>query len=499
MNKLGSLQIKQNKGYIIVKRIFCVVMTFVLLCSISTVASAKLIKPDFSLLPPGTNVSLLAQYTSGKQEILLSHQTQQLRIPASTQKIVTALAALLELGPNYRFTTQFITKGSIINDTLNGDLILSMQGDPTFTRQQLNAMVTKLKQNGVNHVTGNIIIDTSFFTGHDKAEGWSWNNLTFCYNTAPSASIIDGNCFYATLTPATQIGKAAVATVSAQHPVKLDSRVITTKKDSDNRYCNLDIIAKDNNNYQLIGCMKITEQKRSFHFAVTDGPLYTAKVLRNFLKQAGITFKGKIIASNHPINTNKVTILAVNQSAPLSSLLTQMLKSSNNLIADTVFRTIGAHYFKMPGTWINSRDAVRQILKNKANIDLKNNVIIDGSGLSRLNLLNAETMLKILQFIAAHDKQLNMINMFPIAGVDGTLQYRRSLNKVPFKQIIFAKTGHLEGSYNLAGFIKTKSNRYIAFVQFLTGYQMLNKNKPKKEAVMKFEESLYTQCLNKVN
>jgi serine-type D-Ala-D-Ala carboxypeptidase/endopeptidase (penicillin-binding protein 4) len=498
LDTLGSLLIKQNKGYIIVKRMFCVIMTMVLLCSISTVTIAK-ITPDFSLLPPGTNVSLLAQYTSGKQEVLLSHQTKQLRIPASTQKIVTALAALLELGPNYRFTTQFMTRGSIIKDTLNGDLILSMQGDPTFTRQQLSAMVTKLKQRGINHVTGNIVIDTSIFSGHDKAEGWSWNNLTFCYNTAPSASIIDGNCFYASLTPATQVGKLATATVSSQHPVQLDSRVITTKKDSDNRYCNLDILAKDDNNYQLTGCMKITEKKRSFHFAVMDGPLYAAKLLRNFLKQAGITFNGKIIETKQPININKVTLLAMNTSAPLSSLLTEMLKNSNNLIADTVFRTIGAHYFNMSGTWLNSSDAVRQILKKKANIDLKNNVVIDGSGLSRLNLLNAETMLKILQFIADHDKQLNMINMFPIAGVDGTLQYRRSLNKVPFKQTVFAKTGHLEGSYNLAGFIKTKSNRYIAFVQFLTGYQVLNKNRPKKEAVMKFEESLYAQCLDKIN
>ncbi|WP_130575735.1 serine-type D-Ala-D-Ala carboxypeptidase [Candidatus Schmidhempelia bombi] len=480
------------------KRILCVMMTIILLCSISSETIAK-ITPDFSLLPPGTNVSLLAQYTSGKQEVLLSHQTKQLRIPASTQKIVTALAALLELGPDYRFTTQFMTKGSITNDTLNGDLILSMHGDPTFTRQQLTAMVTKLKQKGISHVTGNIVIDTSIFSGHDKAEGWSWNNLTFCYNTAPSASIIDGNCFYATLTPATQVGKPAIATVASQHPVQIDSHVMTTKKDSDNRYCNLDILVRDNNNYQLTGCMKITEKKRSFHFAVMDGSLYVAKLLRNYLKQAGITFNGKIIESKHPINSNKVTVLATNTSAPLSSLLTDMLKNSNNLIADAVFRTIGAHYFNMPGTWLNSSDAVRQILKKKANIDLKNNVVIDGSGLSRLNLLNAETMLKILQFIANHDKQLNMINMFPIAGVDGTLQYRRSLNKVPFKQTVFAKTGHLEGSYNLAGFIKTKSNRYIAFVQFLTGYQMLNKNRPKKEAVMKFEESLYTQCLNKIN
>ncbi|WP_392566394.1 serine-type D-Ala-D-Ala carboxypeptidase [Utexia brackfieldae] len=486
----------QNQRLMVVKKVVTIITTLMLALCVPTLSQAQQITADFSLLPPGTNISLIAQYTDGDHEQLFSHQSQQLRIPASTQKIVTALAALLELGHDFHFITTFESDASLNKNTLNGNLILKMSADPTFTRQQLSNMVNSLKQQGIEQITGNIIIDSSIFAGHDKAAGWSWNNLTYCYNTSPAASIIDGNCFYASVSPAAKVGQIASVSASSIYPVTLSSDIITTSKDSDNQYCELDITAKDNNNYQFSGCVRVTDKKRYFQFAVSDGGHYIAQILREMLSKQGIIFKGNITESKQSLGNSKMKILASNQSEALPVLLTNMLKRSNNLIADTVFRTIGAHYFHQSGTWRNGSDAVREILKEKANIDLKNNVIIDGSGLSRLNLLNAKTMLEILEYVADHDSELNMINMLPIAGVDGTLQYRNSLRHMPFKQTVFAKTGYLEGSYNLAGFIKTHDNRYIAFVQFLTGYRSDDSSKPEKTAIMKFEETFYAQCLN---
>lgn len=66
-------------------------------------------------------------------------------LPASTQKVITALAALLQLGPDYRFSTTMETRGSISDGKLKGDLIVRFGGDPTLRRQHIRNMVTALK------------------------------------------------------------------------------------------------------------------------------------------------------------------------------------------------------------------------------------------------------------------------------------------------------------------------------------------------------------------
>ena len=124
-----------------------------------------------SLLPEGTQVGLITQPV-GAASPNLNYHADQLALPASTQKVVTALAALLQLGGNYQFTTTMETEGKIKDNQLMGDLIFRFTGDPTLTRQQLRAMVAVLKQSGVTKVHGDLLIDTSAFSSHDKAPGW---------------------------------------------------------------------------------------------------------------------------------------------------------------------------------------------------------------------------------------------------------------------------------------------------------------------------------------
>lgn len=123
-------------------------------------------------------------------------------LPASTQKVVTALAALLQLGPDYRFVTNFETNAKLNNNTLTGDLVIRFSGDPTLTRQQIRNMVNALKQIGIHKVEGDLIVDISAFTSHDKAPGWVWNDMTQCFSAPPAAAIIDRNCFSVSLYPA---------------------------------------------------------------------------------------------------------------------------------------------------------------------------------------------------------------------------------------------------------------------------------------------------------
>ena len=321
----------------------------------------------------GKNPKTLAQYKS-----------DQFKQPASTQKLITALAAELELGNDYRFVTRMQTNGSISNKRLKGDLIIQLSGDPTFNRERLKNMLTSLRQKGVEKIVGNIILDTSIFTSHDKASGWSWNNLTACYNAPPSAASIDDNCFYATITPGKVGGKATVS-IGSNYPIVLTSDIKTiagNSKDLIDKYCEFDVSYLQKNHYHLSGCVAASSQKTPLKFAVIDGVAYFSSILKKQLIQQKITYTGNIFERNSKKATS-LTLLASSQSVPLSDLLTVMLKKSNNLYADTIFRTLGAHYYNISGTWRNGGDAVKQILRTKAGINIEHLVIADGSGLSR--------------------------------------------------------------------------------------------------------------------
>lgn len=445
------------------------------------------------LLPKGTSLSILVQTIGDKPNTLINNQSEQFKQPASTQKLVTALAATLELGGNYRFVTRLQTNGTLENQQLKGDLIVQMNGDPTLTRQDLQLLLSDIKKQGINKITGNIIIDTSVFASHDRAAGWSWNNLTACYSTAPAASIIDGNCFNIGIDASGKVGDRVIPTVAKSTPVSVTSQaiIIGDKGGRQDRYCEFDIVAHDNNQYQLTGCVRQNKEKSYFNFAITDSVNYLADILKAQLSQQNITFNGRIIEANQTPK-GALTQLTSHQSAPLSELLTTMLKKSDNLIADTIFRTIGAHYYNQAGTWRNSSDAVKAILKSKAGIDMENTVIMDGSGLSRLDLISAEKLMQLLQYIAVNDQTLQIMAKLPVAGVDGTLQHRNSFRDSVFKSTIIAKTGYLEGNYNLAGYIKQPNGHYIAFVQFISGYNNDNQGgEPKNSAIMKFEQALY--------
>jgi D-alanyl-D-alanine carboxypeptidase/D-alanyl-D-alanine-endopeptidase (penicillin-binding protein 4) len=146
-------------------------------CAFMLQAQAAPVEDYTQYLPDGANLALIVQKI-GAASPSIDYHSQQMALPASTMKVITALAALLQLGPDYRFHTQLESKGSLSGDTLRGDLVARFGGDPTLTRQDLRNMVAALKKQGVQHIDGNLVIDTSVFASHDKAPGWPWNDMT---------------------------------------------------------------------------------------------------------------------------------------------------------------------------------------------------------------------------------------------------------------------------------------------------------------------------------
>ena len=429
-------------------------------------------------LPAGANLALMVQKV-GASAPAIDYHSQQMALPASTQKVITALAALIQLGPDFRFTTTLETKGNVENGVLKGDLVARFGADPTLRRQDIRNMVATLKKSG------------SIFASHDKAPGWPWNDMTQCFSAPPAAAIVDRNCFSVSLYSAPKPGDMAFIRVASYYPVTMFSQVRTLPRGSaEAQYCELDVVPGDLNRFTLTGCLPQRSEPLPLAFAVQDGASYAGAILKDELKQAGITWSGTLLRQTQ-VNEPR-TVVASKQSAPLHDLLKIMLKKSDNMIADTVFRMIGHARFNVPGTWRAGSDAVRQILRQQAGVDIGNTIIADGSGLSRHNLIAPATMMQVLQYIAQHDNELNFISMLPLAGYDGSLQYRAGLHQAGVDGKVSAKTGSLQGVYNLAGFITTASGQRMAFVQYLSGYAVEPADQRNRRIpLVRFESRLY--------
>jgi D-alanyl-D-alanine carboxypeptidase/D-alanyl-D-alanine-endopeptidase (penicillin-binding protein 4) len=429
------------------------------------------------LLPDGSNVAYIignpvasgatsnnnSSLVPPESRYMMQSNAELLLTPASTQKLITALAAKLYLTDEFSFETNL--HGTITQRYLK-NTEFSFTGDPTFTRRDLRSMLHQLKAKGVDLIKGDIQLNDSYFNGYNWSNGQVWNDQAVCYATQASALVINNNCVLGNLkrTPDLHIARIFVPNYE---PISLDSKVlIMTKEQQKANFCDLEVTRKPNNQYTLFGCITPSQHNLPLAFAISDPRAYFTALLKTELTTANIQFSGKV-TSKKQITTAPVIIR--HESVTVDKLISKMIKESDNLIADILFKTMGAVYFNQPGNYRNGAEAVRLILEDNG-ISLNSSAIADGSGLSRHNLVSAHTMFNVLSYVIAHNEQLHLFDDLPISGVDGTLKYKKGLLTSLLKGKVIAKTGSLKGLSNLVGVVKTEQNNTIPFVLMINGY-----------------------------
>ncbi len=426
-------------------------------------------------LPPGAEASLLVvNPKTGKT--VYSHDADILRPPASVQKVITALAARLQLGTEYRFNTDIEVK--------DNDVIFRFSGDPSLRRDDIRSLVSSLKRE-TSIIRGNVYLNGAAFDHFELAEGLPWDNLGICYS-APSSSIsLDDNCAVAKMVFTDQNKTQIDFEISRDAPISIVEKLELTDG-LEKRYCKFKLMADNTNQYTLGGCLGRHKIPRFLSFAVQNTELYAAEMIRRELKHAGIELQGEVIRNDRASGR----IIARHESAPLPELLDEMLKDSDNLIADNLLKAVGRSYYEEPGSFDNGTSAVKAILKEKAGIDLANAVIADGSGLSRNNRVTASQIMDVFQYIYAHP-ELKLMEAMAEAGKSGTLRYRYSLRGDTFKGKVKGKTGTLYGTYNLAGVMSTASGSPLLFVQMVTNYHHPDYHRHDKREIRNFEKKFY--------
>lgn len=389
---------------------------------------------------------------------LYQKSSHHLFAPASCLKMITGAAALQLLGVDFRFETKLLTDGKVEQKTLKGNLFLQGSGDPEFAVRDLEELVFQLKLQNITQIEGNLYVDNTLFDGICQGPGWMWDDKGYDWTAPNDALILNHSCIDLWVKPSDKVGDPPFV---YQYPksdfILIENHAETTKGEN-----NLSVKRRWMTKENIIDIAgKISSNKQAEHYVISiENPhLYAAHVFRNILTKAGYTFTGKIDAKVTPKNA---TLLGKHMSRPLCSIVGEMMKTSDNLVANCLFKKMGEKRFGVPGTWQKGSQAVREFLAQTVGVNIDKVVIMDGCGQSRYNLISAH---QFVQFLSWMNQQFSFCSEFmsslPISGTDGTLTHRMSYPVVKGK--VRAKTGSMTGISTISGYLTTKDGELIAF------------------------------------
>jgi serine-type D-Ala-D-Ala carboxypeptidase/endopeptidase (penicillin-binding protein 4) len=356
------------------------------------------VKEDVAALAPSALV--LVMDAAGNE--LVAQNTDKPFVPASVTKIVTALLAMEVLGGDYRFETRFYLDDKRVLYVRGG-------GDPFLISEELAPLATELVATiGKTPITG-IVLDASYYPSSLRIPGIV--NTDESYNALNSALAVNFNTVNAV--------RSGNKVRSAEPQTPITPLAITQ--------------------FRLRG------PNGKGRISLSQDPRvslqYAGELIAAFIDRAGGSVKGKI--STGPVPAGLKPVYVHRQSRTLSQILVELLRASNNYIANQVFLEIGAHRLGGPVNLEKSLRVANEMLAAHGLADAIH--LEEGSGISRDNRFTARGLAKVLELFAPHANLLR--------GHDGGMN----------------KTGSLDGVRTLAGYADTSSHGRVRFVIALTG------------------------------
>lgn len=408
---------------------------------------------------------------------LISINAMQAMNPASTMKLLTTYAGLDILGPAYIWKTEAYLDGELKDGMLQGNLILKGYGDPKFTIEQFWLWLRELRARGLREISGDLVLDRSFFDlpAHDPAA--FDNDPVRAYNVGPDALLLNFNTLRLRYLPDGDTLK--IISEPPLDGVKLDNQIAPhASKEDCNNWDDAIRVQPEGDSVILQGDYPAGCGEREQNLSVMPHPRYVEAVFRALWQELGGTLRGKLREGTVPVSAS---LFATHNSAPLSELIRDINKFSNNVMARQLFLTLGAtddtsstlaaggveKRVQKPATFTNlarSSQAVHDWLQ-KQHLDFPELVLENGAGLSRMERISPHSMALLLQSAANHPFSAELRASLPILGVDGSVKKRLKESRAASHAHL--KTGTLEGVKTIAGYVRTNSGKEWIIVFFI--------------------------------
>ena len=464
----------------------------------------------------------------GSGRVLYSQNADQLFLPASNAKLFTTAAVLSLAGPEYRFRTTVEAEGKIDSTgRLQGDLVIMGRGDPNISgrvlpyalkterapphTQVLEEMANQVAASGLKIVAGDLIGDDTFYSPERYGPGWAQDDLQWIDGAPVSALTFNDNVVFLNIQPGEHDGDKALVTIEPETSYyEIDSRIVTTAAGVSRKIG----MHREAGSKRVVlwGTLPLGDPGMKEALAVDDPAQLTAELFRGMLEQRGIAVTGKARARHGeigefhepptqqpdtpnspvpgaaPLNPAQGTqpaqccrpenppptqaaprvVLAEHTSLPLIEDVRVINKTSQNLHAELALRLAGKLH-ATGGSFAGGSAAVRWFLL-QAGLKEDDFLLLDGSGLSRRDLVAPVAVVQLLVYAARQPWGTAFEGTLPVAGVDGSLSERFSNS--PAAGLVYAKTGTLSHVNALSGYGWTLQGRRFAFSIFCNNHNL---------------------------
>ena len=411
---------------------------------------------------PSSAVGAYAQEVIAGRTLVSSNALAPLN-PASTLKLVTTQAALQLLGPTYSWKTSAHASGVQRGDVLEGDLILRGGGDPRFNVESLWLFLRQLREKGLRRISGDLVLDHSRFESRPFDAAQFDNAPLKPYNAGPDALLLNYHAFALRLIPDQAGGRARISVEPPVSGLPVSGPLLV---EGECGSWNAGLVPSLSDQGIVVD--------GTYPYACGENVLYVhpyqmsraaffGAVFRRLWTEMGGTLDGKVRDGILPAEARLVGDW---QSPPLTQVIADINKFSNNVMARQLLLTLAGETSTAPATPEAGAAAVRGWLQGRG-IDAPELVLDNGSGLSRDGRISAMTMGRIL--LAAYNSPTmpEFISSLPLVGNDGTM--RKRLRDQPVAGRAHIKTGSLDGVRAIAGYVMAASGKWYA-VSFMVNH-----------------------------
>jgi serine-type D-Ala-D-Ala carboxypeptidase/endopeptidase (penicillin-binding protein 4) len=397
-----------------------------------------------------------------RQTVLAYHAEMPLN-PASNLKLLTAAAALIELGPDFRFRTGLY--GRIADGHVHGGLCLKGGGDPTLSRADLMLFAQRALEEGVRAVD-QVIVDGSYFDAEVLPPLFEQQpNEIAPFRAAVGALSVKGNAYTLRVRPGPVAGAQAVVTVDSTGYFQIENGLVTAAAGAPSVIAEERPTAEGGVALSLKGAVPLGASALAYERRIPTPLPFSGWMFVDALRAAGIQVAKKVTLGTCP---SDVPLIHLQTSLPLGQVLSRMGKDSDNFVAEMILKTLGAERTRQPGRSSDGVAVVVDILK-QLDVPTAGLVMLNGSGLFQGNRVSSEQVTGLLAAMYANPSfRAEYVAQLAVGGVDGTLV--RRFRKLPRARIVRAKTGTLDDVIALSGYVLGPSpDRGFAFSYLANG------------------------------
>lgn len=380
------------------------------------------------IIPNNASMSItISDLHTGERKSVKWHSDGNMQ-PASLVKLYVAANALeRNSDAQITFDTVISYDGYKKAERLIGNLYIKGHGNPMLTIEDFDESISKLKQDGISIIAGDIVVDDGFFE----------RTKTTKYGEGPAyaSSAALGANLHTVYIKSDGEGAESVPPSDCIQLVR-NSKASEIRKITDVLY-------------------EIPAKQSEKMFGLDDPALFMACSLRKRLAQSNVEVRGN---SRHGIVPDKAVPLAVIHSMPVEELVKAMNSYSINVLADNLFMVLGADDSRAPGTLQGGIRSMREFIDANGLVKGDGDIrIMDGSGLSPDDRLTTDAIVDLLVFSDKQAWREDFINSLAVPGQEGSL---RGLNGLSGMHV---KTGQTESSYGLAGYLLKSNGPKLAF------------------------------------